>query len=339
MGTCVTVQVWDHVLCNPPWFYPYVALSYLLSNRVAILRADAAGACPALQKRPASLDVTRLLRRAAMALETSPPDARMPEEPLRPLPAGAEYAPFEGGYPPQALQAQRGDRARLLGQQTAIVERRRTLSELQVRSLHAPPRGASRPTVTPRQQQTTFRTQTSGGIRRPLDGNLSSMLAPWGLQVSYLALSAAAAPTLHCMVTMHTLACMCASLACMCAAALHSLPATAWTPCLGSIGLSSPGLVQKMCNRWLARGRLDGTRSGMQGRGQQLAVETAVMLREREQLSEVAAERREAIRALEGRMARERALLEAQSKAERLRQISLLEDQYSCALPPTPSLD
>jgi len=43
MGTCVTVQVWDHVLCNPPWFYPYVALSYLLSNRVAILRADAAG--------------------------------------------------------------------------------------------------------------------------------------------------------------------------------------------------------------------------------------------------------------------------------------------------------
>jgi len=77
----------------------------------------------------------------------------------------------------------------------------------------------------------------------------------------------------------------------------------------------------------------------MQGRGQQLAVETAVMLREREQLSEVAAERREAIRALEGRMARERALLEAQSKAERLRQISLLEDQYSCALPPTPSLD
>lgn len=69
----------------------------------------------------------------------------------------------------------------------------------------------------------------------------------------------------------------------------------------------------------------------VQDRGQALATETAVMLREREQLAGVAAERRQALRALEERMGRERALVEAQSKAERLRQISLLEDQYACA--------
>eukprot|EP00892_Ulva_mutabilis_P009022 jgi/Ulvmu1/6492/UM003_0125.1 len=193
------LQVWDHVLCNPPWFYPYVVVSYLMSVRVAMLRADRPAACPVLRSRPATLNVTRLLRRAAMALETTPADARVPEEPLRPLPAGPEYAPFDGGYPPQALQAQRGDRVRLLGQRTAIVERRRTLSELQ-------------------------------------------------------------------------------------------------------------------------------------DRGQQLATDTAVMLREREQLAAVAVERRDALRTLELRMARERAVLEAQSKAERLRQISLLEDQYSMHL-------
>lgn len=62
------------------------------------------------------------------------------------------------------------------------------------------------------------------------------------------------------------------------------------------------------------------------------------MLRERQQLAGVASERRAALTALEERMARERALLEAQSKAERLRQISLLEDQYACVLPLPPSL-
>lgn len=78
------------------------------------------------------------------------------------------------------------------------------------------------------------------------------------------------------------------------------------------------------------RPRCADARACAQGRGQQLATETAVMLREREQLAAVAAERRDALRTLEGRMARERAVLEAQSKAERLRQVSLLEDQYSC---------
>lgn len=137
------MQVWDHVLCNPPWFYPYVVLSYLLSSRVAILRADRPADCAALQSRPATMDAARLLRRAAMALETTPGDARMPEEPLRGLPAGAQYTPFEGPYPPQALQAQRGDRVRLLGQRTAIVAQRRTLAEMQVgRHSHARAPGA-----------------------------------------------------------------------------------------------------------------------------------------------------------------------------------------------------
>lgn len=130
------LQVWDHVLCNPPWFFPYVVLAYLLSTRVAFLRADSPATCAALSGRPHTLDVRRVLRRAAMALETTPADARLPEEPLRPLPpapGAAAYAPFAGEFPPQALQAQRGERVRLLGQRTAIVERRRTLSELQVR--------------------------------------------------------------------------------------------------------------------------------------------------------------------------------------------------------------
>lgn len=132
-------QVWDHILCNPPWFFQYVVLSYLLSNRVAILRADSPAACGALTARPNTLNATKVLRRAAMALETTPADVRLPEEPLQPLAAAEVYAPFGAPYPPQALQAQRGERVRLLGQRTAIVERRRTLAELQVRP-PSPPR-------------------------------------------------------------------------------------------------------------------------------------------------------------------------------------------------------
>lgn len=124
--------MWDHILCNPPWFFPYVVLSYLLSNRVALLRADSPADCSALAARPSTLNATKVLRRAAMALETTPADARLPEEPLRPLPAAEAYAPFGAPFPPQALQAQRGERLRLLGQRTAIMERRHTLAELQV---------------------------------------------------------------------------------------------------------------------------------------------------------------------------------------------------------------
>lgn len=70
----------------------------------------------------------------------------------------------------------------------------------------------------------------------------------------------------------------------------------------------------------------------MQDRGKQLAVETGEVMREREQLAQLAEERRLAMRTLEQDVAEERARLDAQAKAERLRQIALTEDQYACAL-------
>lgn len=73
----------------------------------------------------------------------------------------------------------------------------------------------------------------------------------------------------------------------------------------------------------------------MQDRGKQLAVETGEAMREREQLAKLAEERRMAMRTLEQDVDEERARLDAQAKAERLRQIALMEDQYACASLPT----
>lgn len=65
-------------------------------------------------------------------------------------------------------------------------------------------------------------------------------------------------------------------------------------------------------------------------------VETGEVMREREQLAQLAEERRLAMRTLEQEAAEERARLDAQAKAERIRQISLMEDQYACAPKPAP---
>lgn len=129
----VVVQIWDHIIINPPHFYPYIVLAYLLLNRVHLLRSHRAADCAPLTTRVATLDVSKLLRRAALALETTPGDQKMPEQPFVPLEQGTSYPAFNA-YPTHALEAHQCDRSRLLTLQGGVVERRKTLSELQVRS-------------------------------------------------------------------------------------------------------------------------------------------------------------------------------------------------------------
>jgi hypothetical protein len=126
------MQTWDHIVINPPHFYPYIILAYLLLHRVQLLGAACAAKCAPLATRAASLDVAKLLRRAALALETTPAERRLPQAPFAPLAAGPTYPPFDA-YPTHALEAHKCDRSRLLSLQSAVVERRRTLAELQVR--------------------------------------------------------------------------------------------------------------------------------------------------------------------------------------------------------------
>lgn len=57
--------------------------------------------------------------------------------------------------------------------------------------------------------------------------------------------------------------------------------------------------------------------------------------REREQLMVVAAERRGTVRALEQNLLQEQVRLDSVSKAERIRQIALIEDRYRCPSPCT----
>lgn len=127
------MQVWDHIIINPPHFYPYIVLAYLLLNRVHLLRSHRAADCASLTTRVATMDVSKLLRRAALALETTPEERKLPEHPFVPLTQGTSYAAFSA-YPTHALEAQKCDRSRLLTLQGGVVERRKTLSELQVRS-------------------------------------------------------------------------------------------------------------------------------------------------------------------------------------------------------------
>jgi hypothetical protein len=126
------LQAWDHIIINPPHFYPYIVLAYLLLNRVHLLRAQRSADCAPLTTRVATLDVSKLLRRAALALETTPADRKLPEHPFVPLAQGASYPPFNA-YPTHALEAHQCDRSRLLALQGGVIERRKTLSELQVR--------------------------------------------------------------------------------------------------------------------------------------------------------------------------------------------------------------
>lgn len=125
------LQTWDHIVINPPHFYPYIVLAYLLLNRVHILRSRRSADCAPLSSRVATLDVSKLLRRAALALGTTPQDQRLPEQPFVPLSQGTSYQAFRE-YPTHALEAHQCDRSRLLALQGGIVERRKTLSELQV---------------------------------------------------------------------------------------------------------------------------------------------------------------------------------------------------------------
>jgi hypothetical protein len=69
----------------------------------------------------------------------------------------------------------------------------------------------------------------------------------------------------------------------------------------------------------------------VQARGRQLEVQTVAVARERDRLLSLATERRAALRELESKLAGERRELDTRAKDERLRQISLIEEQYRCA--------
>ena len=69
----------------------------------------------------------------------------------------------------------------------------------------------------------------------------------------------------------------------------------------------------------------------LQARGEQLEAQTQAVLAERGALAAAAAERRAALVAVEEAMTQERARLDGRSRAERLRQISIVEEQYQCA--------
>lgn len=68
----------------------------------------------------------------------------------------------------------------------------------------------------------------------------------------------------------------------------------------------------------------------MQERGAQLEAQAAAAGRERQQLAALADERRGALAGVEQELLEERARLDGQAKAERLRQVALLEAQYRC---------
>ena len=70
---------------------------------------------------------------------------------------------------------------------------------------------------------------------------------------------------------------------------------------------------------------------GMQARGQQLEAQTLAVSKERDRLLALANERRNALKGLEQELLEERLQLDARAKAERIKQISLIEDQYRCA--------
>ena len=125
-------QVWDHVLSNPPAFWPLVVVAWLLTHRRAILAAGGAAACRPLSGRPPPVDTTRLLRRAYAALDATPPEL-LDCEPFAPLRVvvGA-YAPFEA-FPERAVVAHRGERARLETAARGVRAREQSLEQLQAR--------------------------------------------------------------------------------------------------------------------------------------------------------------------------------------------------------------
>jgi hypothetical protein len=126
------VQVWDHVLTNPPAFLPHVALAYLLTSRRALLAAPSLGRCRALAARPPSLDANKLLRRAYHLVAATPDCLQPLDQPFVPLPAAGAYPPFRR-FPARALDAQRAERARVRDEEAAVRDRARTLATLEAR--------------------------------------------------------------------------------------------------------------------------------------------------------------------------------------------------------------
>jgi hypothetical protein len=83
-------------------------------------------------------------------------------------------------------------------------------------------------------------------------------------------------------------------------------------------GLSGEATLSSACN--------------VQARGQQLEAQTVAVNRERDHLLALANDRRNSLKCLEQELLEERLRLDSRTKAERVKQISLIEDQYRCVL-------